>query len=320
VPAHPRLFGEHDRALGHERRYTTDGLLSEVESWIDVIDHGPLFASLVVPRAGSVAVERLRRNAGAPAARRRQLGRRTGRHAVAHRRPGGRRRDHPPPRPSGPQAARVVGLGLRNRAMTVAVVVPCYNEAARFDVEAFVELAGRVDTLMLVDDGSTDATGELLTAVEDRSGGRAEVHRLARNQGKAEAVRSGMSAAIDSGSDIIAYFDADLATPVDELLRLIDVLREHEELSVVLASRIRLLGHAIERRTSRHYLGRLYATAASLTLRLPVYDSQCGAKAFRSTPALRRAVEVPFPDAWSFDVELLARLLHPAAGSRTRRR
>jgi dolichyl-phosphate beta-glucosyltransferase len=198
--------------------------------------------------------------------------------------------------------------------MTVAVVVPCYNEAARFDVEAFVELAGRVDTLMLVDDGSTDATGELLTAVEDRSGGRAEVHRLARNQGKAEAVRSGMSAAIDSGSDIIAYFDADLATPVDELLRLIDLLREHEELSVVLASRIRLLGHAIERRTSRHYLGRLYATAASLTLRLPVYDSQCGAKAFRSTPALRRAVEVPFPDAWSFDVELLARLLHPAAG------
>jgi dolichyl-phosphate beta-glucosyltransferase len=200
--------------------------------------------------------------------------------------------------------------------MTVAVVVPCYNEAARFDVDAFVALADRIDSLILVDDGSSDGTGALLSAVEVRSAGRAEVHRLARNQGKAEAVRAGMLAALDAGSDIVAYFDADLATPVEELIRLIDVLRSNDELSVVLASRIRLLGHAIERRTSRHYLGRLYATAASLTLRLPVYDSQCGAKVFRSTPALRRAVEVPFPDAWSFDVELLARLLHPAAGVR----
>ena len=64
VPAHPALFGDHDRALGHHRRYTPERLLAEVSPWIDVVDHGPLFASLVFPRAASVAVERLRARLG----------------------------------------------------------------------------------------------------------------------------------------------------------------------------------------------------------------------------------------------------------------
>ena len=61
VPAHPALFSDHDRALGHFRRYRPRELLSQVGTWIDVEEHGPLFASLVAPRAASVAVERIRR-------------------------------------------------------------------------------------------------------------------------------------------------------------------------------------------------------------------------------------------------------------------
>lgn len=64
VPAHPGLFGDHDRALGHHRRYTPERLLAETAPWIDVVDHGPLFTSLVAPRAASVAVERLRARFG----------------------------------------------------------------------------------------------------------------------------------------------------------------------------------------------------------------------------------------------------------------
>jgi hypothetical protein len=124
-----------------------------------------------------------------------------------------------------------------------------------------------------------------------------------------------MAAVLDSGADVVAYFDADLATPVDELLRLIEALSSDAGRSVVLASRVGLLGHAIERRMTRHYLGRLYATAASITLGVPVYDTQCGAKVFRDSPALRAALTDPFPDRWAFDVELLARLLHPAQGT-----
>ncbi len=60
VPAHPWLFGDHDRALGHERRYRPRELVAQVERWIDVIEHGPLFTSLVAPRAAGVMLERVR--------------------------------------------------------------------------------------------------------------------------------------------------------------------------------------------------------------------------------------------------------------------
>ncbi|MBA3606474.1 MAG: hypothetical protein H0W46_11010, partial [Acidimicrobiia bacterium] len=55
-------------------------------------------------------------------------------------------------------------------------------------------------------------------------------------------------------------------------------------------------------------LGRLYATFSSAVLGLAVYDTQCGAKVFRNSPALRSALAQPFTGRWSFDVELLGRL------------
>lgn len=60
VPAHRWLYGEHDRALGHERRYRPAALREQVARWIDIVDHGPLFPSLVAPRAAAVALERVR--------------------------------------------------------------------------------------------------------------------------------------------------------------------------------------------------------------------------------------------------------------------
>ena len=60
VPAHQRLFGTHDEALGHFRRYARAELLDQLAPWIDVVEDGPLFTSLLLPRAASVAVERVR--------------------------------------------------------------------------------------------------------------------------------------------------------------------------------------------------------------------------------------------------------------------
>ena len=78
---------------------------------------------------------------------------------------------------------------------------------------------------------------------------------------------------------------------------------------VVLGSRVKLLGLDIQRRLARHYTGRVFATFASMVLRLPIYDTQCGAKFFRVTPALRESLSQPFNSRWAFDVELIGRLL-----------
>ena len=199
--------------------------------------------------------------------------------------------------------------------MTTAIVVPCFNEAARFKADSFTQLAELVDHLIVVDDGSTDSTPALLDSLAGSApDGSIEVIRLAPNRGKAEAVRAGLQAAVAGGASIVGYFDADFATPVAELERLLAVITKDPQLDAVLASRVALMGHSIERKATRHYLGRLYATAASLALGVAVYDTQCGAKLFRVNDTLRAAIADPFPERWSFDVELLARLLHPAPG------
>jgi glycosyltransferase involved in cell wall biosynthesis len=189
------------------------------------------------------------------------------------------------------------------------LIVPCYNEEDRLDRGEFLRLAAaRPDLeLLFVDDGSRDRTAEVIEAMRAREP-RISVHRLARNGGKAEAVRRGLLAALDRGAEVTGYTDADLATPADELLRLARSIDEGGA-SVVLGSRVRLLGTAIERRAARHYLGRVFATVASLALRLDVYDTQCGAKLFRRSEALRHALATPFRSRWAFDVELLQRLL-----------
>jgi glycosyltransferase involved in cell wall biosynthesis len=189
------------------------------------------------------------------------------------------------------------------------IVVPCYNEASRLDVERFVAFSAADQTVsfVFVDDGSTDETFAVLSRLAGATFGSTVV-RLERNQGKAEAVRRGVLRAFEMDPTFIGFWDADLATP----LAYIETFRkvfDRPEAMMVFGSRVQLLGRRIARDPMRHYIGRGVATLAAVSLGLPIYDTQCGAKMFRATPFFRAHFEKPFELGWSFDVELFARIL-----------
>ena len=189
------------------------------------------------------------------------------------------------------------------------IVVPCFDEAGRLRTDALVELANDPAVhLVLVDDGSTDGTAALLESIAARAPGT-EVLHLPRNVGKGEAVRAGLRRVLERDLDWAGYVDADLATPVGEVLRLLDVATSDAGRAVVLGSRVALLGRHIRRSAIRHGTGRVFATAAARVLDVRVYDTQCGAKLLRVGPPLAAAVAQPFRSRWAFDVELLGRLL-----------
>ena len=193
-----------------------------------------------------------------------------------------------------------------------ALVVPCYNEATRFRAELFAaHLHAHPRTrLVFVNDGSSDATLAVLTQFCAQHGGRASVLDQQPNGGKGEAVRRGMLHVLGTQPGVYAgFWDADLATPLDALSEFLEVLQRDDEIDMVFGSRIRLLGRHVSRNPMRHYAGRIFATSVSLSLGLPIYDTQCGAKVFRPTPLLHRVLAEPFESRWIFDVELLARFL-----------
>jgi dolichyl-phosphate beta-glucosyltransferase len=205
----------------------------------------------------------------------------------------------------------------------LALVVPCYNEAARLDPQAFLRFAATHPTvrLLMIDDGSVDATPEILAGMCTAAPGSVEALQKPSRSGKAEAVRTGILAGIERGAALVGFLDADLSTPLRAIDDFLTVLRGRPELDFVLGSRVMLLGRDVKRKATRHYIGRVFATAVSHALDLPVYDTQCGAKVLRVDGATATLFHRPFRSPWIFDVELIARYLQlpVAAGEPARR-
>lgn len=190
--------------------------------------------------------------------------------------------------------------------MKTIVVVPCYNESKRLPQDAFLDYVERHGDVafLFANDGSRDNTLEVLQSLTARHE-RLLLLDIQPNGGKAEAVRKGMLYAAEHYKpEYIAFWDADLATPLDEIKPMVEWADKGYD--AIMGLRLMRLGAKVKRKPMRHYLGRCFATVASLMLDLPVYDTQCGAKLFRT-----EVVEAIFPEQfitrWLFDVELLAR-------------
>jgi dolichyl-phosphate beta-glucosyltransferase len=192
--------------------------------------------------------------------------------------------------------------------LRVAIVVPCYNESGRLPVARFEQyLQSTATEFVFVDDGSTDKTFEILKKIEAAYPDQVVVVSSDSNMGKGEAVRRGMNVAFARHVDYVGFWDADLATPLEAIGDFLAEFAIRRDCLMVSGARVKLLGREIDRSVLRHYLGRIFATVASLVLRLPVYDTQCGAKLFRVTPVTVALFAKPFCSRWTFDVEIIAR-------------
>jgi glycosyltransferase involved in cell wall biosynthesis len=185
-------------------------------------------------------------------------------------------------------------------------VIPAYNEAGRLTGSLRAVMlylnAYRSSELIVVDDGSTDGTGDvaqsLLTA-ESRVSTR--VIRVSENRGKGFALKTGLLAA---RAPVALFTDADLSTPMSELPRLVDPITRGE-CDIAFGSRAldRSLTH-IRQPWLRETGGRVFNLVTRAATRLPFWDTQCGFKAFRMDvfrPVLRAATI----DRFAFDVEWL---------------
>ena len=191
----------------------------------------------------------------------------------------------------------------------LSVIVPAYNEEHRLRetllrIAAYVEEHFATWEIIVVDDGSTDGTLDLVEELR-RTLPHLSAIPLLLNQGKGRAVREGMLVA---DGDLRLLTDADLSTPIEEIsvaLRAID-----GGAAIAIASR-GLPTSRIERRQRRYreMMGRTFNRITRLLTGLPYLDTQCGFKLFT-----RAAAQTIFPkcttERFAFDVEVLLHARH----------
>jgi len=195
-------------------------------------------------------------------------------------------------------------------SLDLTVVVPAYNEQDRLSKmldECLEFLEGRSSTyeVILVDDGSSDATSQVGLGYVDTYGeDKVRVLTLGRNRGKGGAVRMGMLRA--RGRNLL-FADADGATSFPDLTKLEEAMETLEEggHGVVCGSRAHLEDESIAQRTIiRTILMVGFHACVWIFAVRTVKDTQCGFKLLK-----RKSAEVLFTtlhiERWAFDVEML---------------
>lgn len=183
----------------------------------------------------------------------------------------------------------------------LSVVIPAYNEEARLGeslekVLSYLEKRHLVHEILVVDDGSADRTAEVAEPFIERG---VRVLRQPENRGKGAALRRG---ALASRGHLVLLTDADLSTPIEELMKLEMRLGEAQ---VVIGSRA-VADSEITRRQPlyRELMGKTFNKILKLSGVRGIQDTQCGFKLLVGEVARELFAELVTP-GFAYDVELL---------------
>jgi glycosyltransferase involved in cell wall biosynthesis len=190
----------------------------------------------------------------------------------------------------------------------LSLVVPAFNEEARIEsslrrIGAFLANLDLPSEVIVVDDGSEPAglrAVERALAVLPAGVGRSLV-RHEVNRGKGAAVRTGC---LIAQGQFVAFIDADLATPPEDLSGLIAALDSGADVAIGVRNQGDGSDMRNRRGLARRLAGRLFALVMRTLLLPDIGDSQCPLKAFKR-PAAQRLFRLQQIDTWAFDAELL---------------
>ena len=176
--------------------------------------------------------------------------------------------------------------------MRVEVVVPAFQAVGTIgDVITGVKASLPGVRIIVVDDGSSDGTGE------EARGRGAFVLSHPRNRGKGVALRAGIARACKDGAEAIVTIDADGQHPASEIPRLLQPIAAGKA-DLVLGARARNGTMPV----SRRFTNWLSASLATRIGRQPLPDAQTGFRAF--TPALAARVQ-PAGERYEFEANFL---------------
>jgi len=194
---------------------------------------------------------------------------------------------------------------MNSQPLDLSIVIPAYNEERRLPktldcVVAYLQARAHRWEIIVVDDGSSDATAAVATASQQRYAGIRLVSN-GGNRGKGYSVRHGM---LEARGEMALFTDADLSTPIQEADTLLAALRD-QDYDVAIGSRA-VRGSRIEIHQSaiREQAGIFFNRLVRWIMGLEFSDTQCGFKAFRRERA-RVIFEQQRIERFGFDPEIL---------------
>nr|AIA16272.1 Glycosyl transferase family 2 [uncultured bacterium] len=188
--------------------------------------------------------------------------------------------------------------------MKLSVIVPAYNEEKRIvptllDIVGFLESNDINSEILVVDDGSTDATEFVSNETLSKRKTSFKVIRHNENQGKGAAIATGIK---NSSGDYIIFIDADGSTQMKELER----FYQHIDPTTLLVGSRQIDKNLllVDQEKNRKILGFLANMFHRIIFRLPVIDSQCGFKLMPKSLGIS-FIRKPYPKRWGFDMALI---------------
>lgn len=185
-----------------------------------------------------------------------------------------------------------------------SIIIPAYNESVEIiktltSVHAFCEQQLDDYEIIVVNDGSTDDTGQLIAAFSEQHKKTIPI-RFSKNEGKGAAVRAGV---LRSAKDYVIFTDADLSTPPGEMINALRYLKNGYD--IVIGSRA-LKESRVQKRQGivRQTMGKVFNFFVATLLFRGIHDTQCGFKCFTRAAAknIFSALKIT---GFCFDVEVL---------------